>query len=364
MTSFRTIHRTAAALMVAAPLLAQDPERVTIHGFLSQGAAVADTLSVLGIPKAGTTDYRSAALQFRARVSDARSFVIQLSHKRMGTSVVNQAQADVELDWAFFQQNYGTGNVRIGRFAIPTGIYNEIRDAGVVLPFFRAPYNQYTEGVETMDGVRTTQTLFGSSRFPLEVSAYAGGFDFKVPQALPTGRVLVRDRADRAIGGQVWMRTPIQGVRVGYGAQRFSMPTFALLGRTTRADGWLGRGSIDASTERVILRAESARFQLEQFRYDAQMVQVGVKPTEKLGLWYQLDNADIRTVAALPGGPRGVAYDYARSNGVSANYAFSPQFIGRLEAHFNKGYLFDVFTSPVAPARTGNYYIASVAVSF
>ena len=360
-------HRLAVALTfaAAAPLAAQDGERIRIHGFLTQGAAIADTLPILGIPKAGTTDYRAAALQFRARVTDDRSFVVQLSHKRVGTSVISGAQDDVELDWAFFQQNYGTGNVRIGRFAMPTGIYNEIRDAGVVLPFFRAPFNQYTEGVETMDGVRTQQTLFGSSKFPLEVHAYAGGYDFKVAQAVPTGRTLVRDRVDRAVGGQLWLRTPIQGVRFGYGAQRISAPQFSLLSRTARGDGWLGRGSVDVSLEKVIVRAEATRFQFEQFRYDAQLLQVGLKPTEQLGLWWQLDNADVRTLFPIPGvGPRPVDYDYARSQGVAVNWAFSPQFIARVEGHFDKGYLFDVFRAPIQPALSGNYYIASVAVSF
>jgi hypothetical protein len=368
---------TVALSLVAGLLGAQESDRVVVHGFLTQGAGIARDRQLLGIGRDGTTDYRTAALQVRGRLSEDRSIVVQLSHKRVGTSVVNQAQDDVALNWAYFQQNIGNGYVRAGRFAMPRGIYNEIRPVGVLLPFYRAPYNLYTEGVEVIDGVGAQQTINAETRWPTQFSAYAGGWDFRqVSFNISDGRpTFVSQRVDRAVGGQVWQRFPIQGLRLGYGAQLFSANPLPLSQDPGRATGWQGQGSLDWTHRYVVVRAEATRFDSGTLRYDAWMAQLGLKPTEKLGVWFQTDNADYRSVIQVAPTlrfPTGTI-EFARTNSASVNYAFTPQFVVRFEAHRNRGFNFDEFVPPVAPgptglrplpAATGMSYLASVAVSF
>src|SRR6185295_799141 len=51
--------------------------KITIHGFLSQAYARTDGSQILGIPKQGTADYRTAALQVRADITPSDTFAIQ-----------------------------------------------------------------------------------------------------------------------------------------------------------------------------------------------------------------------------------------------------------------------------------------------
>lgn len=368
---------TVALSLVAGLLGAQESDRVVVHGFLTQGAGISRDRQLLGIGRDGTTDYRTAALQVRGRLSESRSIVVQLSHKRVGTSVVNEAQQDVALNWAFFQQDIGTGYLRVGRFAMPRGIYNEIRPVGVLLPFFRAPYNLYTEGVEVIDGIGAQQTINAATRWSTQFSAYAGGWDFRqVNFNVANGRpVLYSQRVDRAVGGQVWQKFPIEGLRIGYGAQLFSAANLPFSADSGRGTGWQGQASFDWTHRLVAVRAEAVRFGSGTFRYDAWMAQLGIKPTEKLSFWLQTDNGDYRsTFAPLPSVrfPTGTIR-FARTNGASISYAWTPQFVTRFEAHRNRGFNFDEFVAPFAPGPTGlrqlspasgTSFLASVAVSF
>ncbi|HEX7239619.1 MAG TPA: hypothetical protein VF263_05110, partial [Longimicrobiaceae bacterium] len=144
----------AAALCVSGPLHAQGAlaEKLQVHGYLTQGYAQSGELPILGISEGGTANYRTAALQFRYGITEKDNFVLQFSHRDMGTSLFTSDESSVMLDWAFYQRRFGNGSVRVGRGPIPLGIYNEVRDVGTILPFYRAPSNFYYEGFETLDG--------------------------------------------------------------------------------------------------------------------------------------------------------------------------------------------------------------------
>ena len=127
-----------------------------IHGFLTQAYAISDNHQIFGIPTSGTTDYRSLALQFHYPGPGNLSATLQLAHFRMGQHPSNDFLAPVELDWAFLQYRINEKMyVRFGKVLMPLGIYNEVRDVGLVLPFYRAPYTPYSEGQyvsETFNG--------------------------------------------------------------------------------------------------------------------------------------------------------------------------------------------------------------------
>src|SRR5215212_756095 len=79
--------------------------KVSIHGYVSQAYAVSEEHPIFGIPTHGTTDYRDLALQFRYDQNRKNAVVVQFRHERLGEQRTGNDQADVQLDWAFYQHN-------------------------------------------------------------------------------------------------------------------------------------------------------------------------------------------------------------------------------------------------------------------
>ena len=90
-------------------------ERLGIHGYMTQAYGNATEYPIFGIPTAGTTDYRAAALQFRYAVTGADALVLQFSHRRLGVSAFSTIEDDVALDWGFYQRRIAGGSVRVGK---------------------------------------------------------------------------------------------------------------------------------------------------------------------------------------------------------------------------------------------------------
>ena len=374
----RAVARAAAVLLAAAAAMparggAQDAATpFSIHGYLTQGVGRSTERGLFGLDTAATTDYRSAAVQLRYTMSDDDQFLVQVAHRRLGSSLLNDAQADVALDWVFYQRQIVGATVKIGRVPMPKGIYNEIRDVGTLLPFYRAPYNFYTEGIETVDGAVAKYTLGMGAGFSTDMSAFVGGWDFRqLSFSTTTGSMyMAKSRAQYAYGTQLWLNTPLTGVRLGLGGQRFRFdryePTTGVNG-VRPEDGDLLQASLDATRDHYYLRGEWARFRVSgsTFRYPAWYAQGGVKLGSRLGLHAQTDNAQIHQRARVsPTTIMQLDYDYARDDALGATFAVSPSFVLKLEGHDARGYNFDSFVSPIAaPAKT-RYWLASAAVSF
>ncbi|MEM9557148.1 MAG: hypothetical protein AAGC60_23015 [Acidobacteriota bacterium] len=196
---------------------------------MSQGYAAADLTVLPGAPPSqlstelglvdeGTFAYRSLALQFRYRVSDDGSLVVQLAHERNGESVVDGFRDEVELDWAFYQHNVADRfRLRVGRFPLSFGAFNEIRDVGTLLPLYRpsaAVYGENTFTSETIDGLSWAYRDEFAGGSALEVDAYAGQYDaFESSPLAPT--VLEPVEARDIFGFQLWVDPPVDGLRIG-----------------------------------------------------------------------------------------------------------------------------------------------------
>lgn len=375
----------ARALLVGTTLAALAPrdasaqpslERLSIHGYASLGAAISDKVPVIGIPTSGTQDYRAAALLFRYAVDDKRAVVLQIANRQFGASPLSSGRSDVILDWAFYQRKWDSGlSMRAGRVPLARGIYNETRVVGTLLPFFRAPYNFYTESFTSLDGASVNYATEGAG-FGVDGTVYGGGFDYVVglPNATTGTFGALRTRGEQAVGGQLWLTTPIPGVRFGAHAMRFRLNDRINSAMPLRPRATLVTGSVDGNWGRLTVRGEATRQNLRGLRYDAWHAQAGVKVHEKLSLWAQNEQADAYTrlqvapTMALP-----VSYPYARDRAVSANFTLSPNLVFRLEGHRAQGFFFDRYAAPVAPTQTGlrptvrpetSYGIASLAVSF
>jgi hypothetical protein len=360
------MHRTGMTMCVAAVIAslgasssaaAQSAllDRLQIHGYLSQGYATSSELPLFGIPTDGSTDYRNAALQFRYALSDADFAVIQLKHRRLGGSVLTADGNDVELGWAFYQRRFGAASVRVGRVPLPLGIFNETRDVGTLLPFYRAPGNFYMEGIETIDGVIAAYEL-QLGHWSVETQLGYGGVGLKFPYATPVGPQLVVKRFEDLKSGQLWVNSPIPGLR--FGASGFLWESMDdNVGSVV--DMNVRQVFVDAAFEPAYVRGEYREIDLGSLRINNYYAQGGLR-FGAFSLNGQADFSDWQ-VATPIGAMR---YQAARDLAVGVNYAHRSNLIYKLEAHRSRGSNFDVYLDPMAGQGRTSYFIGSVSVSF
>lgn len=322
----------------------KDRDKWKIHAYLTQAYAFTDGREILGITEGGTTDYRNLALQLRYHVSDDNAFVVQLSHERQGVTAAQELQDDVEVDWAFYHHRFSDdSSFKVGRVPLPIGIYNEIRDVGALLPFYAPPFSVYQETSftsETIDGVVFTQTLFPLSSWRLEVDVYGGGWN--TLESIDGDRAPAR--ANDAFGAQLWLDTPLRGLRIGAGANRFDL-TGGVLRIDPDGDEWKAYYlSLDVSRDRFTVRSEYYRREirvlvlgipLPDLTTESYYLQTGVRLTEKLWLNAQFERLDLDPkLATLPGVTARLWDDWV----IGLTYELGAGLTLKAEYHDNEGF--------------------------
>jgi hypothetical protein len=379
----RLTTRKVAALVTVAALTsigaaatagAQDvSSKLSVHGYLTQGAAVSDSGKVVGISKQGTTNYRRAAILMRYAQSPRDAFVIQVAHRALGESPTMNFEPDVKLDWAFYERKFmnQSSSIRVGKAPIPFGIYNETRYTGTLLPFYRAPYAMYFEGAytsETIDGAVLSHTFLGESAFHVDASVYGGSYDLLEYSQVPVAPgvykfTIAQAQARGALGGQAWINTPIDGFRVGGGASRATMDGGLLRtnGRKETKRDW--NVGVDGSFDRFAARGEYRGTVYKNLTYHGYYGQVGARVVGPLSLNAQ---GEVGTAIARNGATyRELEIPLIRDYAVGANYAFRSDLVLKLEAHRTKDYdtedNVNIFANNPGVAH---YYISSLSLSF
>lgn len=337
----------------------EPPPGLEVHGFLTQAWASTDGNQYLGIPGDGTTDYRSAALQVRYGWTERDTFVLQLSHEQLGKSPIQQFQDDVEADWVFYERRWDRYAVRVGRVPIPLGLFNEIRDVGTLLPLYRPPAVIYGESAfasETVDGAVFSASL-DRGGWGFEADVTYGGWDFT--QA--SGEFYVEASAEQGVGLQLWLRPPVRGLRIGLGGLRFDVEG-GLIGLPGQEESWeIAQGSVEWAGDRVTVRAEANRVELQGGRYNGYYGQLVVRLTSRLELVLQTEASDLEF--SLP--PLVIDLDFAEDHSAGLRYAFSPRVVLKGEIHDNEGYGTEIPVSDIfGPAVETRYGIVGLAVSF
>lgn len=351
---------------VAAPVPAADEtpvEKFTIHGYLTQAFAKSDGEQILGIPEEGTTDYRRAAVLLRFTPTTKDALVVQLAHRRLGQSPSMAFEPDVKLDWAFYERKLGQDtSIRVGRIPQPMGLLNETRYVGTLLPFYRAPYNFYQEGSftsETVDGFALRHATSAAKSWSAEFSAYAGGFS--MIESSDSG--LVQPRAENMIGGQVWLNTPVSGLRFGLGAQRFDLKGTVLV--SDGKDAWENYyASGEYVGSKVKLRSEYRKTEIRDagVNFETWYAYAGVNLTSRLGLHGQFDTSKIDFPT---GAGRFEVPKYYEDWTVGSTFAIRPDVVVKGEYHWSESQLLETHVQPIgAPSRPVNYGIVSLSVSF
>ncbi len=349
----------AASEPAAAAVQPPEPsflDRLQVHGFLTQAYAESTFLTdepvgteqILGIPEDGTTDYRNLAIQFRYEISPKDIAVVQLSHRRLGKSPIHEVEDEVELDWAFYERRLGaSGYLKVGRIQIPLGIFNEIRDVGTLLPFFRPAYLFYREGSfssETVDGLMLGRSFRAPNRWRFDLDGYYGGWD--LVEFAPGGVTGVDNpatiaRAEDAIGFHLWVHTPSENIRFGGGGQRFNVRDGFLRRpgeKTTWSDWHL---SFDSEFGDFVLRAEYRQYNLLatslaptpiDITLDSYYVQAGYQITPKLSIWGQIEKTDATRESASFFEP--TQFRFWEDAAIALNYRLNNHVLIKAETHF------------------------------
>ena len=366
----------ALGALAAAPTPARSQtltDNLAIHGYLTQGYSIADSHQIVGIPKGGTFDYRRAAILLRFKGTPNDAFVVQLANRDLGDSPTNALTSEVQLDWAFYERRLGSKTtLRLGKEPIPMGIFNETRYVGTLLPFYRAPFGFYEEGSftsETLNGIVLARQITPASRWKLSGSLFGGEFEYlqsgTVPASpdAPATFIVTQANAKNVIGAQLWLQTPLSGLRVGLGGDRRD-DYGQFYGNTSTTHGtkdWWA--SADGSFGRLTTRTEFRQFIFSQggIRVWTYYGQVGYRILDALTVNLQRDVIDLNY--KVPSGNLHIPYD--RDNALGINYAFAPNIIAKFEVHNAKGFAVE---EPVdvlggAPLRS-NYLITSLSVAF
>lgn len=368
-----------------------------IHGFLTQAYATASFTDggpnsdeiAIGIPESGTTDYRFLALQFRYEIRPKDLMVVQLSSRRLGDSPIGLAEDEIELDWAFYERQLADNtSIKVGRVQIPLGIYNDIRDVGTILPFYRPPYTFYREGTftsETVDGILLAHTFWAASDWSLETNFYGGEWDLIELSVFDPREPPKIAHTKDSFGTQLWLSTPIAGLRFGVGFQRRNITkgqegVFRRVGESSRLDDYFF--SIDGNLDRLLVRAEWRKyggpFVSPQLGFTSRgfnenyYLQIGYHITDKFAIYGQTEYAGVKNHSDFFLADSDI--DFRTDDGISLSYSFTPNIVLKAEHHWYDGEI-SGFTPVITPDglrlqpfvvqfKNGNYSIVSLAVSF
>jgi hypothetical protein len=356
----------AAGLLVAVASTASAQsdlaEKLTVHGYLSQAFGKASDVGVYGLPTDGTTDYRKVALLLRYAATEHGDFVLQFGHRRMGSNTAIASYSDVTVDWAFWQQKIGEVSFRVGRIPVAGGIFNETRYVGTLLPFFRAPQTVYPEGFETSDGASVSYTFGRGKPFSVDWNASYGGAEFRIESFNDPagGRSLSYASVDRMIGNQIWLNTPLSGLRLGVNRKDY------------RGDGFISQSSemlwgsstqysAEATAWNSIFRAELIDSRSNGNIYTGQYVQGTFRVTEQLSVSGEVAKSTYETTMPYFGR---MHLPIAKEKGVGVNYAFDPRFVVKFEHRLFDGSGVDRFTMPGATPPHTRVFLFSVNTAF
>jgi len=334
-----------------------ESDKIILHGYFSQAYAKSDNLTVLGIPKGGTFNYRVLALQARYLITDEDQLVVQGRYQQSGVSVLNDAAPQIQ--WMYYQHDFGVVTMALGKVPVPIGLYNNTREVGTLLPFYRASANYYVPGYETIDGaVLSNATRFGAWR--LESTVYGGAFTNLFQAPTSSGPVAVSTRTEYNYGTQLWLETPLSGVRIG--TQLVSYQAVDAVTFDTTRHTLVG-GSIDATFEHAFARGEYLRYAIPgggpagQGLIENDMYgEAGVKLTEQWSINTQVPVSLVR----YSGHTSRSTYDRA----LGVKYAPNSDVAFKLEGHRLTGAF--SWEPPLVPNPQGKttYVIASVSASF
>ena len=364
MRNFRLLAVTAmlAPSLYGAGAAAQtsSSDRLTWHGYLTQGYGVSSPIPILGLNRDPSGDYRAAALQLRYAIAPTDNFVVQAGTRSLGSSPYAATTGTVVVDWAFYQHQFAHTSLQVGRVPVPFGFLSELRDVGTLLPFYRAPATYYLESYRSLDGAKVTHYL-NLPAGSLDAAAYAGGTDGRQITWLPTGQyVNTKLRFERLVGGDLTYNTPVEGLRLRSGLATLRSLDTAKVQTAPATKIVILSGGLEGNFDRAMIRGESRRMKIgsNSRTYD-NYLQTGLRATNKLWVNGQVNMTNVDNLTAAGQVDMQTADDRA----LGLAYNFAPNVVAKLEKHWAHGGV-DAYVPAGTEPPFASYAIASIAVSF
>lgn len=210
--------------------------------------------------------------------------VTQLLHRNFGESATKSLTPAIDPVWAFYEHKFDNGyTLKAGRNPLPRGLINEIRLIGTLLPFYRVGNSVYGETLEYIDGVVVNKKFDLEGDWSLESNVFADGYDLKYQIPLASGTVVGKIRNENSIGTQLWLRTPLRGVKFGSFVQSYQQTPASTLPKAQRPARTLTTlQSVDATFTKAFARAEFSTFDSKApsyLKFRSSYVQGGITPT-------------------------------------------------------------------------------------
>jgi hypothetical protein len=336
---------------------AKDGLKITLNGYLSQAYAISDGNQVSGIPKQGTADYRTAAVQMRVDMTPQDTFSVKLRHERIGESPFQAFQPDVALDWIFYEHKFGDSAVKVGRVKIPFGLFNEVRDVGTLLPFYRAPTDFYGAGsftTQTIDGALVNHAFNLGGGWRLDGDLYYGNWEFVASES----EGVFKSKARNSLGAEMWLETPLPGLRIGVGGMTYTVVKEEA-GGTVTTPSKSYHVSVEERLGRLVTHVEYKYRHTADAKINSGYVHLGFLLTDRLTVNGQAERYHT-VIAELPDGK-----DQDDDRALGLNYAFRTDLVLKLEHHWNRGFNTEVPASGLfGPRQKTRYGILSLSTSF
>jgi hypothetical protein len=305
-------------------------DKFKFFGYINVAYGETDHHQYRGATPDGSFKFRSAALQARFEATSNTEVVLQLANESVGESPSNEFRDDLELDWLFFRHRFQNGtSVRLGRVPLPIGIYNEIKDVGTALPFFRPSDNFYGEGTwtsDSVDGVVISHNFGTESGWDFNLDFYYG--EWERIESNGAGRIYAVADITDAIGVFTWVTTPWNGVRVGFGYNEFKATGGAFLDPGVSDDEDTRYFSFDGTWDPVTFRFETSRRNFTGGYWNPYYAELSVQVASKVKLNAVYDVGKLYYAI-----PFFATFDDKIEElwGVSVNYEIRPGMVAKLE---------------------------------
>jgi hypothetical protein len=188
-----------------------------IHGFISEGGFYSTANNYIGDSATGSLEFFEAGLNVSTEITDRLRAGIQLFSRDEGTFRDFPAQ----IDWAFLDYRWKRWlGLRAGVVKMPFGLYNELVDIDAARTSILLPQAVYPLSDRSVLFATTGVMLYGLHELEapggsLEYQAWLGTLNVPADALELNGATLNSANTKYVAGGQLFWRTPLDGLRVG-----------------------------------------------------------------------------------------------------------------------------------------------------
>ncbi len=240
---------------------------VDVHGFVSQGALVTNHNDYLGHSKRGSLEFTEAAVNFSTEPVERLRVGAQLFTRDLGAV----GDYKMTLDWAYIDYRHNPWlGFRAGRVKLPFGLYNEYSDVDSARLPILLPQGIYPILSRDVLLAQTGFEIYGSPSL-----GALGGLDYRLyygtwfidPDIGAGGGspyTIVSVDTERVAGFQVFVRPPIENLRVG------ASLVYSIIHFNLSVAGPMGDIKFVASLDPVYLWVASAEYIYDDWQFSAE----------------------------------------------------------------------------------------------